>query len=366
MDNNFNIADADDIVIPQEDIQIHPQDDITRRQDPQPDPADPQDTHEPGNPTDDTPLKPEFEDNNDDILNDTLENNQTPADVFPDAEVFTGVAEILKGQGFFADLEKIDDIKDANSLAEAFDKEVQARLTEQQRQIQSYMNQGIPVSEVNKIDQAIQEVNAITDEHLTASPELAERLIVAELQNKGLDEGTVKMVLDSAKSQNILLDKAKEALQSRKGTLASMREKVVQDAQAARQSELDRQAEQQKQIEKALESTEVFGRKVTPTSIQKLKSLANTPVAYTADGRPLNALMKYQQDNPVDFEHKMLYLFSVTNGFKDLKSFDRSAESRVTRSFRDAVIKTRQGTQDSLPETTNGIKFNPSDITDVV
>lgn len=359
--NLDQLSQIDDVVIPDEGVET-PQPQGTNEFGAPQDPPANEDT-----PTDEVEeIKPEVAAATDDLLDESLEENQEEVQKDPDAEVFTGVAEILKGQGFFADVDKLDEVTSADKLAELFDKEVQARLTDQQRQLQQYMNQGVPVSEVQKVDKALQETNAITPEALSQNAQLAETLIRAELQNKNLDEGTVNMVVESIKSKNSLVEEAGKALEARKANLSSYREKIMNDAAAAREAQINKAKEQQQKIEKALESKEVFGRKVSPTSVEKLKKLASTPVAYTPDGRPLNALMKYQQDNPVDFEHKLMYLFSATNGFKDLKSFDRSAESRVTQGFRTAVMKTRTNSQDTLPETTKGLKFNPEDITDIV
>jgi len=47
--------------------------------------------------------------------------------------------------------------------------------------------------------------------------------------------------------------------------------------------------------------------------------------------------MEYKEKNPVDFEFKLAYLFQATGGFKDLTVFDRSAESRISAQFKDAV-----------------------------
>jgi hypothetical protein len=102
--------------------------------------------------------------------------------------------------------------------------------------------------------------------------------------------------------------------------------------------------------------------------VTKLQQLAATPVAYTEGGVPMNALMKFKMDNPIDFEHKLLYLFSATNGFTNLNSFDRSAESRLSNTMKNAV-KTMSSSEDVSSNRVvakKGTVINVDDIDDII
>lgn len=297
-----------------------------------------------------------------------LIEKEKPELIDDEAEVYSSVANILKKQGFFAELEDIKTIKSAEELAAAFDKEVQARLTDRQKELLEYQNQGVPVTKVTKLQTALEEAKSIDVGVIQENPDLAKNLILSDLTYKGIDEATANKLYAMLEANNEVTTEAVKALEARKVNLSSMIDKEITEAKTLKQAELDRQKTEAEALEKQLSATEIFNRKVTPTTIEKIKKLAGTPVAYTKNGDPLNAVMKYRLDNPIDFEHKLLYLFAVTNGFENLNSFDRSAESRVSNTLRSAVTRMSAG----QPITSNrvnsksGTTINIDDIDDII
>jgi hypothetical protein len=314
-----------------------------------------------------TGFNPDFGSASDDDL---LDEKKPDAPLGPDdaVEVFTGLASILKDKGFFAHMEDVSTIKDEESLANAFDEEVRSRLTDRQRELMEYMNAGVPLTKITQIQNAIQETEAITPEVLKATEGLSEKLIKADLKFRGYADADAERLYGMIKSSGQEDIEAINTLNARKVNLKGLLSQEIQAAKDAATQENQKKINEAKELEKKLESTEVFGRKVSSVSIEKLKVLANTPVAYTQNGEPLNAVMKYKLDNPVDFEHKLLYLFSATNGFKDLSSFDRSAETRVSRSMRDAVsrLSTGTGIAHRSPADRTGVRINMEQIDDIV
>lgn len=265
--------------------------------------------------------------------------DETPPDPneSPEEVIFSEVANLLKGKGFFAGVEKIEDIKSPDLLASALDEEVKARLTDRQKEIMEYMNNGVPVQQVSKYKTALDEANTVTPQMLQENIEMAKTLVVADLTYKKVDPETVQSIVTMMETNGTLVPEATKALTSRRETLQGLITSEVNTAKQAKKAEQDLVQARALELDKKLNSTEVFKRKISQATIDKVKKLASTPVGYTAKGEPLNAVMQYRQDNPIDFEHKLNYLFAVTNGFESLDAFDRSAESRVSSRMRSAV-----------------------------
>ena len=57
-------------------------------------------------------------------------------------------------------------------------------------------------------------------------------------------------------------------------------------------------------------------------------------VEFTDDGMGLNALQKYQRENPAKFQADLYYLFELTEGFKNLKKLESKATSKAVNSFK--------------------------------
>ena len=54
-------------------------------------------------------------------------------------------------------------------------------------------------------------------------------------------------------------------------------------------------------------------------------------------GIPENALMKFQRENPVEYSHKLYYLFKVTNGFTDGEYFKGKKTSKSVKELETAL-----------------------------
>tara|TARA_R110000744_G_scaffold312424_5_gene419777 strand:+ start:12016 stop:13110 length:1095 start_codon:yes stop_codon:yes gene_type:complete len=277
------------------------------------------------------PIKVTFDPSTGDLLDEVKLKDVDVSN--PDAVMYQGVAEILKGRGFFAGEEEIK-IESEEDLASAFDKEVQSRLTDRQKEILDYKNQGVNINEIDRIQSAIDNTAQITEESLISNEELAMQVVVSEFNHKGLDGAEYAELF---KANGTLGKEAFKLLGSRNENLNSMLTAEKTRAADGVKAEKDAESKRISDFNTALERKEVLGRKLNDGTVTKLKNLVNTPVAYTPSGEPMNQLMKFKEENPIDFEHTLSYLYLVTDGFKNLKAFDRNAESRVSRQFRDAV-----------------------------
>tara|TARA_R110000851_G_scaffold87648_1_gene191079 strand:+ start:34101 stop:35192 length:1092 start_codon:yes stop_codon:yes gene_type:complete len=281
------------------------------------------------------PVSPDFVPVGDEELDE--EGNPIEMPTLPnseEAEVYKGVASILGKEGFFTSEAELDAVNSPQALAELMNKEVQARLTDEQKHIQEYMNKGLDLGVVSKIQKSLDQTNGIEAKDIAASPEYAKRLIAEEFTLRGMDG---QYYADLFEKAGTLETEGVKALAMRKESLQGALTKEEAKAELAVQSKKDAQDAHIAAFEKQLGNKEYLGRAVTEVTTEKIKSLVNTPVAYASDGSPMNAIMDFKEKNPAEYEYAVAHLFHRTNGFKDTKFFDRSAETRVSKGFKNAV-----------------------------
>lgn len=275
----------------------------------------------------------------DDLTGEGTEGTEggTPTDDDDVTEFYSGVSGILKDNDFFKS--EVGEIKSEADFTAAMEAEVNSRLSEKQKEILELQGQGVSIPAITRLNQGLNTLNNIDEGQLKDSEDLRKNLIVADFTEKGFSEEDAHKYYGMIKKSGTDIEEAAKALEVRKGTFVQAIAKVKSDAVADKKNQQDRASKQLSDLATAMQSTSVLGRTVGASTIAKLEGLVSTPVGHTQSGEPMNAVMKFRHDNPVDFEHKLTYLFLVTNGFKDLKSFDRSAETRVSSRMRGAVNK---------------------------
>ena len=284
----------------------------------------------------------------------------------PDKVFYKGVVDILKGKDFFQQ-DNLGEITNDSELAAALDKEIEARLTDKYKELDALAKTGAPVDEVVNLQQGLTQLEAFNEEHIAQSPEIAQQLIIEDFIQRGFSQEESVKYYDLINKGGNTTEEAMRALDARKThystAITNVKNKALQDKADFKSKEEANIAA----LETAFEANEILGRSVGPGTTQKLKTMVHTPVAYTKSGQPMNEVMKFRFDNPVEFEQKLSYLFLVTNGFKDLKAFDRSAETRVSRGMKEAVnVLSTDGGPISRASTSGKNVIDMNSIDDIV
>jgi len=278
--------------------------------------------------------KIEFEKANDDLVNKDEEGTG-------DAEFFTGLAGLLSDRGLIS--EGDDPITNEEEFVARYEAEINSRLGDRAKAIEEYMSAGVSFSTISKIERAMSDTNAITEEQVRGDDDLAQNLVISEFKNRGFDDATAARYYEMFKTSGKHVEEAMSALNLRKANLNTMRDEELQRASSEKDNARTRAEEDANSIVKAIESGEILNRKVTAPTQAKLKRALQTVVGYTSSGEPMNAVMKYKHENPVEFEKNLLYLYTVTDGFSNLNALDRSAETRISKQFRDSVSNISSG-----------------------
>ena len=240
--------------------------------------------------------------------------------------VISSFAKAMREDGYLQNLkdEDVSTITDAHSMAEAIEKEVQARLTAEQLRIKQALDGGVQADEINQYHTAIENLNSISDEIVVADTEqsknLRMNLIYRDYLNKGINSEKAKQLTLRSVEAGTDKEDAKDALTANREYFQKKYDdllKSAEDKQNADKKNLEKQAEE---LKKALiETDEVFkGLKMDVQTRQKAYDAVTKPVYKTQDGRQLTAVQKFAEEHPVEFRKALGTYFVLTNGFQGI------------------------------------------------
>ena len=253
---------------------------------------------------------------------------------------YSSFAKALKEDGVFPDLDDktVDDIKEAEDLAEVIEDQIQARLDEKQRRIDEALNAGVEGIEIKQYENTIAYLDSITEEALLAEDDkgaaLRRQIISQDLLNRGYSREEAEEELKDIFDNGSDVRKAKRALASNKDFFKSNYKKLIDDAKAEAEEEEKERKQQSAQLKKAiLEDKEVFGElKLDKATRQKVYDNISKPVYKDKEtGELYTALQKYEMENKTEFLKNVGLIFTLTDGFKNLDSLTKSQVRKEVR-----------------------------------
>lgn len=252
---------------------------------------------------------------------------------------YSSIANACKEEGIFPDLDEdsLKSIKDADDFKEAMSKQVKALLDEKQRQISEALEYGVEPDEVRKYQNAIEYLDGITEEVLSDEGEkgaaLRRQLIYNDYLNRGFSEDRAKKYTQRSFDQGTDVDDALDAKTSNKEFYSSQYQKVVEEAKESASAAAMQEKQKAESIKKAiLETEEPFeGLKLDKVTRQRVFETISKPVYKDADGNMYTALQKAQQEDETGFIQKLGYIFTLTDGFKNLDGLVKSKVQKETK-----------------------------------
>lgn len=265
------------------------------------------------------------------------ENLDSPAN---SETVFKPLAEFLKEQGFFSDLEL--EIKNEDDLADAFRKEIKknefADLNEYQKQYLDSLREGVPDVVVQEHLRTQQVFENLTDEILEEE-DIRKQVIIQDRLASGWSKERAEKDYDRIFNNG---DSYEESKISRDNLIAKEKQEFQARVEQEKQSKVEADKAAKKQLEDLKQAVfkeeNLFGAfKVDDGLKTRVHEAMIKVVDYTPEGLPLNKLMKHRVENPVDFETKLYYLYELTNGFKDINKFVSKSGSIAAKKLSEAV-----------------------------
>ena len=262
---------------------------------------------------------------------------------------YSSIAKALTDEGIFPDLDDdvISEVKTPEDFRDLIEKQIQAGLDERQKRIDDALNAGIEPTEVKKYEETLSYLESLTDEDLEDESEKGEtirkNLIYQDFINRGYSKERATKEVQKSLNGGTDLDDAKEALSSNKEYFQERYDDLIKEAQE--QEEADKKERRQKA--EALKTSiltdgKVFGEvEVDKKTRQKIYENIVKPVFKDPDtGELMTAIQKYERENSTDFLKYVGFLFTMTNGFKDLDGLVKGkVRKEVKKGMRDLESK---------------------------
>ena len=256
--------------------------------------------------------------------------------------VYATLADVLKEDGFFEGASELN-ISNADELAAAFRSELKKNelsdLTEAQRMAVEGFRNGIPQAEIVKHAENTRQYDAITPEVLEGNVELQKAVYITDLVNKGISESRAEKMFQISEDTGELYYEASASLNTLKANENQKFQVRIEQEQAKRASQEEAANAQKKAIKKSIYDVDKFlgDVKITQNLKEKVHASMTDIVGHADNGTPLNALMKARQEDPLDFETKLYYLFELTDGFSNLKKFSKQADSKAAKKLESLI-----------------------------
>lgn len=266
----------------------------------------------------------------------TTDNGDSPTG----QNAYSSFAKALQGDRLFQflDDEVIDNVKDADSFADAFEQEIEARLDDATRRFRKATEAGVPDDTAGQYENIIQRLESITEEQLSEETEQASRLrqniLYQDFLNRGYKEERAKQLVKRAVDGGTDIEDAKDALESNKQFYQDEYNKLIEDSKKEADAERQRVRKEAQEFRKAvLEKEKIFGDvQVDKATRQKAFDAMTRIVGKNAGGDPVTAVQKFADENPVEFRSVLGIMWAMTDGFKELGNVLKQDINKKVRS----------------------------------
>ena len=212
-----------------------------------------------------------------------------------------------------------------------------------QKEYLKAINDGIPAEMFLEAKKNEIAVGSISDEDIEADQELRKTIIAQSYMSKGLSE---EKALKLAQTHIDLAEDVEEAKAARNELTEAIKlsnQKEFEYQKKLQEDQIRQYKEYQENLKNHFFNTDKVGETFdVPKQLRdKMYEAITKPIAKTEDGTLVNAITKYQMENPIDFQHKVAWLYSITDGFKKFDSFvTTKAKSAAARELESVLNST--------------------------
>lgn len=266
----------------------------------------------------------------------------------------SSLAKALKEDGIFPNLEDsdIENVKDWEGFSILVDKVVEARFDERQKRIDEALNNGVEPNVIQQYENTLQQLDSITEAHVTAETEQGENLrkniLMRDYLNKGFAQARAQREVERSFSAGTDVEDAKEALESIKQTMRAQYQGVLDEARAQEEEVKKARQQEASELRKGLlEGKEVFGDlEVDKAMRQKALDAIIKPVYQDPKtGDKFTAIQQYEREHRVDFLKKLGIVWAMTDGFKNLEGLVKGKVRKEVGKGMRALEETLNNTQ---------------------
>lgn len=261
---------------------------------------------------------------------------------------YSSIANALAVDGIFpnSDEEAVSKVDSAESLSDLIEAEINARLDEKQQRISKALENGVEPNDIRMYENTLNNINHITDAQLTEESERGEQLrrnlIYQDYINRGYSPERAQKKTEQSFDAGNDVEDAKDALQSNKDFFQNKYNDLLDEAQKeADKQKADRQKQEAKLKDSILKDKQLLGDMELSQDVRKkVYDNISRPVYKDPEtGQYMTAIQKYESENPADFMKFVGLFYTLTDGFKDFKSF---AKAEVKKEMRKGLRELEQ------------------------
>jgi len=289
--------------------------------------------------------------------------------------LFNSIAAALREEGVFPDLDDdtLSGVMDAQSFRSLIDRQIESGLNDTQRRINEALHYGVEPSEIQQYEGALQYLNGITDEMLSANNEqgedLRKRIIYQDLINRGYSTEKAQKEIKKSLNAGTDIEDARDAFAANKEFFQSRYQAIVDNAKAQQEEARKYQSTRAKQFEDSLlNGKTVFGNvEVDSQTRKRVLEALTKPTKRDDNGRYYTELQWAQASDPDQFSRNVGLLYVLTDGFKNVeKLINQQVKQRTAKGLSDLerVINDTQRNPDGSLRLMSGV--NPDSESFVV
>ena len=259
----------------------------------------------------------------------------------------TPYAQLLVDEGVLPnlDIKKFDGT--ADSLKEAMVEEIigavdiyKDSLPDKIKHLINNYEEGIPLEKLLELDKIETDVEKVTDETLEEDVSLQKKLVTDYLKRTTkFSETKISKLVDGYEDSGDLEEEAKASLIELKTFVTTEKKKELANVEKQKSDANEQRKKDLVALQEKVKTTDeiIPGIKLNDKIRQNLFSAMTTAVGYDQTGRPVNKIVAARQENPVEFEIKLHYLFEITKGFTDFSKLAEKGKKDASKSFEEAV-----------------------------
>lgn len=307
----------------------------------------------------------EKDEKDDDINNNPDETDDTPNE---NDSVYSHLAKALREEGIIdTDESFLKEVKDATSFRSMIDNHIQSQISERYKRIESAIENGLKVSDIQVYENQLDWLHSISEEKLTSeddeSFELRKRLIYQDFINKGYSDERARRELKKSMDAGTDIDDAKEALKDGINFVNNLYNQEVEKKKKEKEAYLEEQKKRAKEIEKdIIENNESFGSlNVDKNTRKKIYDLMYKPTVKNKEGKLVSELSDFVKNNNTEAWKYLAYMYNATNKFTN---FDGLFKTEVQREVNKGIQNLEKVINSSKRASDGSISFESSDDKD--
>jgi hypothetical protein len=284
----------------------------------------------------------------------------------PNANFYSSIANALAVDGIFPNLdeETIKKANDAESFSDLIEAEINARLDEKQQRISKALENGVEPTDIRRYETVLNNLSRITDAAIAEESEKGEQLrrdiIYQDFINRGYKPEVAQKRTERIIDGGTDIEDAKEALQSNRDFFQSKYDELLEDARVeADKVRAERQRQEAKLKKDIMEDKQLMGGMTISNDVRKkvYENISKPVYKDPETGQYLTALQKYEAEHHGDFLKFASLFYTLTDGFKDFKSFAKAeVKKEMKKGLRDleqTLSNTRRASDGSLRMVTS-------------